>query len=125
MQPKEIFSLAVRLLGLYFLFAGLKDLDVQTLMDVTTLKGESPQDIISAILPAVFNLAIAWWLLGSTWLMRRAYSPAPKISNYSSPQPKQATPVAQPVPEPPVTETEEAEKKLAALLRKPKDSGSA
>jgi hypothetical protein len=117
---KEIFSLAIRLLGLYFLFVGLKDLDVQTLMDVATLKGDSLEDIISAILPVVFNLAIAWWLLGRTWLIRRAYPEAPKNSDLQAERDR-AMPAPKLAPLPGLIDAETTEKKLAALVGKPND----
>ena len=63
----------MRLLRLYFLYIGLKDLDVLALMDVTVIKGDNSDDIISTALPVVFNLALDWWLLGGSFLIRRAY----------------------------------------------------
>jgi hypothetical protein len=118
---KDIFSLAVRLLGLYFLFVAVKDLDVPTLMDVATLKGDKLEDIINVILPAVFNLVVAWWLLGGTWLIRRAYPAAPKISDYSQPQADRIMSAPKTVPSSESTDARATEKKLAALVAKPKD----
>jgi len=117
---KEIFSLAVRLLGLYFLFVGLKDLDVQTLMDVATLKDDSLEDIISAILPVVFNLGIAWWLLGRPWLIRRAYPEAPKNSDLQAERDR-VMPATKSAQLAGLIDGEITDKKLAALVRKPND----
>ena len=115
---KDIFSLAVRLLGLYFLYTGLKDLDVQTLMDLPTLKNDSLEDVITAILPVMFNLAVAWWLLGSKMLIRRAYAESPRISEQFHSQPEQVAPVSKPDQPQGLTDMETAEKKLAALVGK-------
>jgi hypothetical protein len=56
---KEIFSLAVRFFGLYFLYLGLKDLNVPALMDLTIIRGDNLNDVFSAALSVVFNLAVA------------------------------------------------------------------
>lgn len=115
---KDTFGLAVRLLGLYFLYTGLKDLDVQTLMDLPTLKNDSLEDIITAILPVMFNLAVAWWLLGSKMLIRRAYAESPRISEQFHSQPERVAPVSKPDQPQGLTDMETAEKKLAALVGK-------
>ena len=117
---KEIFSLAVRLLGLYFLFVGLKDLDVQTLMDVATLKDDSLEDIISAIIPVVFNLTVAWWLLGSTRLILRAYLIAPKNADLKA-EKDRVMPAPNSAQLAGLIDGETTDKKLAALVRKPND----
>ena len=62
MKPKELFGLAVRLLGLVFLYHGL--------MSVPTLFVAPP----SVILLVIFLLAVAWWLIGGAALLtERAY----------------------------------------------------
>ena len=70
MKPRDIFGLAVRLLGLFFLYLGLRA--VTPMLDLGAIGTASKSDIINAILPIVFNLAVAWWLLGGGLLMRRA-----------------------------------------------------
>jgi hypothetical protein len=117
MKPRDIFGLAVRLLGLYFLYLGLTA--VTPLLDFGAIENASKSDIITTILPIVFNLAIAWWLLGGGLLMRRAYPEAPKILDRfpsQSPQAKPVTPAPAPAPE--LANIDEAEKKLAALVEK-------
>jgi hypothetical protein len=125
MKPKDIFILAVRLLGLYFLYIGLKDLDVPALMDATVIRGDNADDVISTALPVAFNLAVAWWLLGGSFLIRRAY---PEPSRISDRFPALAEPTA-PAPKPAQTQAlsdlEAAEKKLEALVGKPKDNQAA
>ena len=59
---KDIFTLAVRLLGLVFLYLGLSA--VTPLLDFSAIETAAKSDLITAILPIVFNLAVAWWLLG-------------------------------------------------------------
>ena len=115
---KDTFSLAVRLLGLYFLYTGLKDLDVQTLMDLPTLKNDSLEDVITAILPVTFNLAVAWWLLGSKMLIRRAYAESPRFPEQFHSQTEPVAPVSKPAQPQGLTDMETAEKKLAALVGK-------
>ena len=123
MKPKDIckdvFSLAVRLLGLYFLCLGLKDLNVPALMDMTIIKGDNMNDVFSAALSVVFNLAVAWWLLGSRSLSQRAYPATSNISDHSHSPAGQPTPAFSTARLPELTDMESAERKLAALVAKP------
>jgi hypothetical protein len=119
MKPKDIFGLAVRLLGLFFLYMGLRA--VSPVLDLEAIENAGKSDLINAILPIVFNLVIAWWLLGGGLLVRRAYPEAPKISNHSSLQAEQGTPAANPTQPQEFSDMDRAEKKLAALVEKPKD----
>ena len=123
MKTKDLFILAVRLLGLYFIYVGLKDLDVPAFTDVTILKGDDANDVISTLLPVVFNLAVGWWLLGCTVLARRAYPESSRVSDLCPPPKAPSVPVAAPPPS--LTDLAPAEKKLAALVGKPKDSQAA
>ncbi len=117
---KEVFSLAVRLLGLYFLYLGLKDLDVPALMDLTIIRGDNLNDVFSAVLSVVFNLAVAWWLLGSRSLILRAYPVISKILDFSLSAAEQVSSASRPSPPSGLTDIESAEKKLAALVKTPK-----
>lgn len=62
MKPKDIFPIAIKLLGLVFLYDGLKAV---------------PPIFFGAYLAiphVIFFLALAWWLLGGAkLLMKRAY----------------------------------------------------
>ena len=81
MKSKEIFSLAVRLLGLWFVYHGFTNLP----MVFETSK---------ALLFVIFYFGAAWWLIGgASLLVRRAYpefgeqSPnATKISGETTPK---------------------------------------
>src|ERR1017187_9802129 len=87
MKPRDIFGLAVRLLGLFFLYLGLRA--VSPVLDLEAIENAGKSDIMNAILPIAFNLLVAWWLLGGGLLMRRAYPEASKISNHSHPRAEQ------------------------------------
>ena len=80
---RDIFGLAVRLLGLVFLYSGLKA--VTPILDLGALETAGKWDLLTAILPIVFNLAVAWWLIGGGLLIRRAYPEAPRVSTQALP----------------------------------------
>lgn len=114
MKPRDIFGLAVRLLGLWFLYLGLKA--VLPLLDLEAIETASRDDIINAILPVVFNLVVAGWLLSGWLLVRWAYPEATKISAAAKP----VTPTPESARSPELTDAERTEKRLAALVEKPK-----
>jgi len=73
MKPKELFGLAVRLLGLVFLYQGLTAMPIVIPMMLTNPAGAFLPGILSAGLP----LAIAYWLVsGGGALVRLAYPDA-------------------------------------------------
>ena len=117
MKPKDIFGLAVRLLGLWFLYLGIRA--VMPLLDLGAIETAGKSDILNAILPIVFNLAVAWWLLGGGLLVRRAYPEAPRISGDTLPQARPVPPAPAPAPSPELANMAAAENKLAALVEKP------
>jgi hypothetical protein len=117
---KDVFSLVVRLLGLYFLSIGLKDLNVPALMDMTIIKGDNMNDVFSAALSVVFNLAVAWWLLGSRSLTLRAYPATLKDLDHPHSPAEQVSPVSRSSQAQGLTDMDSAEKKLAALVKTPK-----
>ena len=119
MKPRDIFGLAVRLLGLWFLYLGLRA--VTPLLDLGAIETAGRDDIISAVLPVVFNLAVAGWLLSGRLLVRWAYPEAAKISAAAKP----VTPAPEPARPPELTDAERAEKRLAALVEKPKSDCAA
>jgi hypothetical protein len=122
---KEIFGLAIRLLGLYFLWVGLSNLNVPALMNVQMLKGDEISDILTAVLPAAFNLAVAWWLLGGKLLIRRAYPEAPRMIERFDSAPERSVSTPKPARSQELTDMECADKKLEAFLTKPKQDHSA
>jgi hypothetical protein len=119
MKPKDIFGLTVRLLGLFFLYLGLRA--VTPLLDLGAIETASKNDIINAILPIAFNLLVAWWLLGGGVLVRRAYPEAPNILDRFSSQTKPMTSKPESVPSPELPNMDRAEKQLESLVEKPKN----
>jgi hypothetical protein len=119
MKPKDIFGLAVRILGLYFLYLGLYDITQMLSADI--IESPDKKDIIYALLPAVFNIVVASWLMGGGLLIRWAYPETSKVSENLPSQPKRPTPSPEPVAPPEPSGMDQAEKKLAALVEKPKD----
>ena len=116
---KDIFTLAVRILGLVFLYLGLSA--VTPLLDFSAIETADKSDLITAILPIVFNLAVAWWLLGGGRLIRRAYPETPGIPS-ASPAQRETAMSTTPSPSPQrMTDLEAADKKLSTLVEKLKD----
>jgi glucan phosphoethanolaminetransferase (alkaline phosphatase superfamily) len=67
MNSKGIFSLAVRLLGLYFLFLAIASLPV-------TFVGQPAYLSVRVILNAAFYAGVSWWMIGgASSLVNRAY----------------------------------------------------
>ena len=118
---KGIFGLAVRLLGLVFLYLGLSA--VPPLLDLGAIETAAKSDIITAVLPVVFNLAVGWWLIGGGLLIRRAYPESSGISRYAQRQ-EQGAPAAV-KPDQRMGDMNAAEKRLEALVEKPKEGRSA
>jgi uncharacterized membrane protein (DUF485 family) len=118
MKPKDIFGLAVRLLGLYFLYLGLYAFAQMLNSDVF----ESPDksDIVNGLLPVVFDLLVACWLISGVFIIRWAYRETPKISENVPSAAKRPAPSLEPVPAPGLTGMDRAEKKLEALVEKNK-----
>jgi len=115
---KEIFRLAVRLTGLFFLCIGLKDLVVQTFMVLAQVRGTPLINIVSNFLPVAFTLTVAIWLLRGNWLIRMAYPETGKIRQPVMPvvQPTEPETVTSAAPK--LSDMEIAEQKLAALVGK-------
>lgn len=114
----DIFALAVRLLGLVFLYFGLRA--VTPLLDLGAIETAGTGDILNAILPIVFNLAVAWWLLGGRWLVRRAYPETLRSSDNPHSHVERETPESGSTPPHELADMDRAEKKLAPLVEKPK-----
>ena len=75
MRPREIFQLAIRLLGLLFLYHGLSV--VPSLIQLILAQSASVGTFIYTIFVIGWNLAVAWWLIGgAALLMRHAYGTA-------------------------------------------------
>lgn len=127
MKPKDIFGLAVRLLGLVFLFLGLKDLTlaVKQILDLSSAGNPDRDDVIYGILngplPVLFDLLIACWLLRGRMLIRWAYpEDTSKIGGLADRQPRPAAPAPETARSPATAPVQQADEKLAALLEKPR-----
>jgi hypothetical protein len=120
---RDIFVLAVRLLGLVFLYFGLSA--VPPILDFGAIETAEKGDIINVILPMVFNLAVAWWLLGGGLLIRRAYPEASRIFPHSHAPGEGSAPATKPAQSQETTDmdaaVDAADKKLAPLVGKPKN----
>jgi hypothetical protein len=119
---KEIFGLVIRLLGVYFLWAGLADLNVPALTNVQMIQSDQWTDVVSAILPAAFNLIVARWLIGGS-LTRIAYPrELPTVAHtYMTSRPDKPTEGEAKVNESSaLTGMEQANQKLASLVTEKK-----
>ena len=121
---QEIFRLAVRLAGLFFLCVGLKDLVVQTFMALAQAHGTSLINLLTNFLPVGFTLTVALWLLRGNGLIRLAYPenagrPDAQARHASGESGESGEPV---VPAPAsaqsLSQLEQAERKLSALVAK-------
>ena len=124
MKPKDIFGLAVRFLGLVFLYFGLKA--VTQMLDLDVLESPDRNEIINDLMPIVFNLAIALWLLRGGFVRWAYPEEAQKKSERSLIEAKPATPSPASASSPASAASPElsgmarAEEKLASLVEKPK-----
>ncbi len=74
MRMRDIFELAVRLLGLVFLYHGLVALPTALPMVWTSMLGVQLVGLLFGIAVAVWPLLVAYWLLGGAQLLvRMAY----------------------------------------------------
>ena len=117
---RDIFGLAVRLLGLVFLYLGLRA--VTPMLDLGAIETAGKSDIITAILPVVFNLAVAWWLIRGGFLIRRAYPESSKISPRPDAPEEGTASATRPTRSEGMTDEDATDKKLSRLVEKPKDS---
>ncbi|MGD0745048.1 MAG: hypothetical protein ABSA45_07820 [Verrucomicrobiota bacterium] len=120
---KDIFGLAVRLLGLIFLYFGLSA--VPPLLDLGAIETAGRGDILNTILPIVFNLAVAWWLIGGGLLIRRAYPETSKISPRPDAQEEKTLQAAESIQPRGMADMDRADKRLAPLVEKPKGGHAA
>ncbi len=74
MKAKDIFKLAVRILGLVFIYYGLTALPVAASAVVTALMGAHVLSFFISLVMAGWPLAVAYWLLrGAPLLVHIAY----------------------------------------------------
>lgn len=78
MTPRDIFGLAVRILGLAIFYEALRALGVSVSSLITSLSNLTSWRngffaVVNLLLAAI-PWVVAWWLVrGAPWLMRRAY----------------------------------------------------
>lgn len=119
MKAKDIFGLAVRLLGLIFLYLGLNATAQALGSDL--IQAPDKSDIINGVLPIVFYLIMAGFLIRGRLLINWAYPEKVQLSEHFPSPAKPITPLPQPVPSPVPQARDNAEEKLAALVEKPKE----
>jgi hypothetical protein len=72
MKAKEIFGLAVRLLGLFFIYLAARELPV-------LFTQPADKTVVQILLTAAFFAGVGWWLIGGApLLLKRAYPEANK-----------------------------------------------
>ena len=74
MKPRDLFLLAVRILGLVFLYHGLTALPTAVIGAFTSLFGRSFLGFLGMSVMGLWPLLLAFWLIrGAPFLMRLAY----------------------------------------------------
>lgn len=77
MKSKEAFGLAIRLLGLVFLYHALREIPTYVAVIGTAVIGVHLDSLVWTTLHGAWPFAIAYWLLrGAPLLMRTAYPDA-------------------------------------------------
>jgi hypothetical protein len=67
MKSKDIFSLAIRLVGLFFIYLAVRVVPV-------IFSGPPARILLESILSAAVFVVVGWWMLGgASLLMERAY----------------------------------------------------
>ena len=86
MEPKEIFKLAVRIVGLVCAYQGLLGMPIHLSDMIRRLSEVNLGGFLSSVFFAVWPLAVAYWLLsGAPLIMRIAYDVEPDESNTKTP----------------------------------------
>lgn len=81
MKPQDILKLAVRLLGLVFLYHGLQVLPMAVIQFCTAVPSGSVGSMFTSLVMAGWPLAVAYWLLrGAPLIMRIAYPDSTEAS---------------------------------------------
>jgi hypothetical protein len=76
LTPTALFQLAIRVVGLVFLYHGLANLPGSVLGVFFALKAKSLAGFLGAGFTAFWPLFLAWWLIrGAPWLMRLSRLP--------------------------------------------------
>ena len=82
MKPQDILKLAVRLLGLVFLYHGLQTLPTAVVQFCMAVPSMNIGSMFTSLVMAGWPLAVAYWLLrGAPLVMRIAYPDATGETN--------------------------------------------
>ena len=82
MKSREIFKLAVRLLGLVFLYHGLFALPATLVALIPTARAAGSGDIVLVFIIQIWPLVLAYWLVrGAPLLVKIAYWNEPAETN--------------------------------------------
>lgn len=89
MKSKDVFSVAVRIIGLAFLYQGLSQVPsafnaLFLVFPPPSLKYVNFRSLVPSLIYIAWPLIVAWWMVrGAPWLMRLAYpdEPAPLPSS--------------------------------------------
>ena len=90
MKSKEIFNVAVRIIGLAFLYQGLAQVPSAwnaffLVFPPLGLRYVNFRSLVPSLVYIGWPLAVAWWMVrGAPWLMRLAYPEDPAPSSPSS-----------------------------------------
>jgi hypothetical protein len=86
MKPPELFQLALRILGLVFLYHGLAPLPMVLVQFLSAFRGPNTGQVLFTIVMLTWPLFLAWWLLrGAPQLMRLAYPETPAATKEPTP----------------------------------------
>lgn len=84
MKPKDIFNLALRIIGLLFLYQGLAAVPGAVMSFCPAFPHFQFRTLLPSAILVGWPLAVAWWLVrGAPWLMRIAY-PEEKKDNFGA-----------------------------------------
>ncbi|MGV3757171.1 MAG: hypothetical protein ACO1QS_17470 [Verrucomicrobiota bacterium] len=77
MKPPEIFKIALRILGLVFLYHSLLPFPMTVVQLIGAISSKAIPQTIFTLIMLVWPLLVAWWLLcGAPLLVRLAYPEA-------------------------------------------------
>lgn len=78
MNTTEIFRLAVRLLGLVFLYRGLETFPTATIHFIKAFFAGEMAEVLNSLIVGAWPLAVAYWLLaGAPGLFNRIFPASP------------------------------------------------
>ena len=85
MKSKEIFTVAVRIIGLAFLYQGLAAVPMAVANFCPVFPHFNFRVLLPSLIVVAWPLAVAWWLVrGAPWLVRLAF---PKSEEPTEPLP--------------------------------------